>query len=354
MDISLLSHLSPALIRRGSAVKSKMIRRWADRRIRPMVAGLAADGAFGIGSLDVSDPAHYQLVSGAADRAVALIQPVGEAGLVLKAGWSPPSARCIEIEVARLRAIHGERTLKDWSALVPEVIDSGRVDDVTWMTQSLRPGSSGVAEEVSAAMSIDVACAAIASFHALTSRRTPLDASVMCRLVDEPLAIIEAARPMQAARLATLRTTLRSALDRPTLTLSVVHGDFVRSNILLSADAATVQAVIDWELAQEASLPEIDLAHFVLALGSEVSQMEQGALVEPILAGQGSPMLAWFDIARAHSQNDLDARLALSIGWIHHVAANLGKSEAFAQNQFWLSANVDRALASITENVEVS
>jgi aminoglycoside phosphotransferase (APT) family kinase protein len=130
--------------------------------------------------------------------------------------------------------------------------------------------------------------------------------------------------------LAGLRQYLTDAFNGRRLNLVFAHGDYTSENILLEKSRNRICGVFDWDLADEAGLPLLDLLYFLAAAERDRTETSYGTIFARILRCElpvhESALVA--DYCRAL---DIPADLVLPLSimtWIHHLVDRMQTREA--------------------------
>ncbi|MDX6664871.1 MAG: hypothetical protein QOG68_1077, partial [Solirubrobacteraceae bacterium] len=102
--------------------------------------------------------------------------------------------------------------------------------------------------------------------------------------------------------------------------------------LLLSGDGSKVSAIVDWELSREPAPRELDLYHLLITTRAAVEQRELGDVVAAILGDR--------TLTRP-------VRTFTLLAWLHHLAANIEKSNRYGLSRRWIRGNLDPVLAAV-------
>ncbi|WP_029041321.1 phosphotransferase [Cucumibacter marinus] len=118
------------------------------------------------------------------------------------------------------------------------------------------------------------------------------------------------------------------------------HGDFCLDNVLFDPETGDVSAIVDWGQLRMDAPVWLDPLFMILVTRSNVTQSQFGVAVadllrRPVLTGAEAAML---DDVRLASDPRL-LRAAVLLAWVHHIAANTGKSESYRAQSYWSLVN---------------
>ncbi|MDP9269526.1 MAG: phosphotransferase [Chloroflexota bacterium] len=278
---------------------------------------------------------------------------------VIKLPTTPPALRSLRREREVLAELRADARLGHWCEVLPTMLAEGELAGQPYVVQRMVPGVAAnqmVASDDGARQILTAAASAIGELHRRTTAPAAVDGTVLERWVDGPaLAVRRVGSPLAGGASADvaidrLANELHEALEGRTLPLSWVHGDFVPSNILVSADGAAVVGIVDWELAASADLPAIDLVALLLSTRAHRRRRELGQVVRELVTGARWTELeeALLDSAASRlSGAPVDSRTLVLLWWLRHVAANLTKSSRYARNRLWARWNVRAVLDAL-------
>jgi hypothetical protein len=320
------------------------------------------------------DTDDFTVVASSRDTTVIAARDAGRP-VIVKIASTPAGALRLDSEADKLTRLHRLTTLGTWRGLVPVVAGQGSSEGHQWWSQSgvdgvatlgtARPGTNSAtasAEPCHLAELTRLAHRAITTLHRGTAHHigttdstadapthdatmnTTDDAvgDAIDRIVWRPFETIANARPTRRSSLDAIGQTITSQISATSPTLCWVHGDLAPDNVLFSDDGTRVTGIVDWELAAESLPPEIDLAHFVIALVAESQRIEYGRVVAALLDGNRAVVPDWaHDRLAATMPNRWSPQTSATIAWAHHVSANLAKAPHYRTNELWLGANID-------------
>jgi aminoglycoside phosphotransferase (APT) family kinase protein len=281
--------------------------------------------------------------------AVITVGPSGQAPrAVIKLPTSSSARGTLRREEDVLAALNADPRLDDWRGVLPNVLATGHVGDKPYVVQRM---VSGVAASeivgrsgVQSRAVLTGAVAEIGGLHARTAVPAFVDRAALERWVHGPALL---ARDVSAklvgrktAKLATdrLADELRGKLEGRTLPVSWIHGDFVPSNIVVSAGGTSVVGIIDWELAGGADPPLLDVVSLLVTTRAQQRDGELGQVVRE--CATGAPWTEFEqDLIQAASLRlpgkGVDSRAAILLWWLRHVSGNLTKSTRYARSRLW-------------------
>jgi aminoglycoside phosphotransferase (APT) family kinase protein len=203
---------------------------------------------------------------------------------------------------------------------------------------------------------LTTAMSVIGELHTRTATSTTVSSAIVERWVDAPAnamrVFVTSPRSWAWADgvIDRLVEELHDALEGRTLSLGWVHGDFVPTNILMSADGVAVTGIVDWELAASNDLPLIDAVALLLSTRAHRRRRELGLVVREVLTGA-----AWCDAEKAllgsassRLRGDpVDSRTLVLLWWLRQVAGNLTKSVRYTGTGLWERWNISPVLEAL-------
>jgi hypothetical protein len=235
---------------------------------------------------------------------------------------------------------------------IPRLLESGVVDvggGCRYVVESAFPGS--VLTVHADSLVVGSALELVSSVHERSAGSTVLSIDDVDALVDPHIAALTAAglASWRVAALDHIRAVLRASLVGRELSLSITHGDCWPGNVMGAIDGRgqwRARGLIDWENGALRGLPEIDLAHYLLA-------MHPQGPVAAVLDGLGNPMqviehrMAPFGPVAANP--DLPASLCTVLAWLNHVGAGVSRAERFGPGRAWMSNVVAPVLDAVAD-----
>jgi O-antigen/teichoic acid export membrane protein len=211
--------------------------------------------------------------------------------------------------------------------------------------------------------SLAFAARAITMLHNRTSVLHIIDDAWLVRWIDQPGEQIERivgnpGSPWKRAALRALGEHQRAFWRGREVRLGTGHGDFSPGNILFAptrpepdqSQAETrVAGIVDWDRARDDAPPGFDLCHLLITTRVLLMERELGLVVRDILQHPHLDgwELAWLEEADAEGEWSGDPvvlEAMVGLVWLHHVAANIEKSERYGVSGLWTAANVDWVL----------
>lgn len=285
------------------------------------------------------DATSWSVLHATNDVVVARVSCADGPDAILKLPQTHPAELSRRREMASLAALRRHPATQAWAAAAPEVLDHGTLGEQAWSLESrIEGGTAAVALSSGAAPDRVLAGAVslISPLHRATAQERLVDDALLCSWVDEPAAAVAACSPEAAAGLDDLVVTLRRVLIGRWVTVSWVHGDVSPANLVVRD--GRVAGLVDWEAAGPDRLPELDLLGLVAALRCQSHTEEFGAVARALLE---RPWTEDEVAALAAGPNPHLPRQALVLlAWLHHVATNVAKSEAYPANRVWVLRNV--------------
>ena len=317
-----------------------------------ILAGLPADR--------VGDPGGWVLsrrLWSATGIAIAVAGPANEdARVVVKIASDDHAAAALASSRMRLERLAGDERLSDWSALLPRVLDHGRVDDAEYLVETAMPGVPAqrlLRHPAARARLLPAAAASIAQLHRRTRAPHLVDERSLTEWVDGPVDSLVASvgpsalEPDAVDLLERLRKALRSRLAGRRVYVGWIHGDYWPGNLLASADGATVTGIVDWDQADPAGLPTHDALHLVLYSRRLLAQREFGDVVVGFLGGDPLDHIerASLDIALDPTDPE-ELRLGAILAWLRHVAT-FAPVPGHGTSRRWVRRNIVTVLRAV-------
>ena len=276
---------------------------------------------------------------------------VGTAGrstpsVVVKAARTPRGSVGLRDAQAALRQLRGDPRVGDWAALLPETLAVARsaVGEVVVVEQLAPPpgpngvkGPAAVDHRDSAA---SLVLATLQELHRRTGRVVTLDEAWARIWIDEPAGVIRdwltEVDPAAGDAIDVVSARLRTAFVGTDRTVSWIHGDLTVANTALATGPLRVTHVLDWELASDQGLPEIDEILLRLSERQRTERRELGDLVVSDLTGDPER-----DDPRS-AESDL-----VLLTWLHHVASVVRKTSHLQPTSWWAQRNVRQVLRCV-------
>lgn len=290
------------------------------------------------------------------DICIFLGLPGQPAAAVVKLSGSPASARALSRHQAAVKELARKQGLGQKTTLLPRLLAYGALGNRIYVAETLIPGVNGAQALSQGAPMAEVvrnASAAIGSLHQATSRTVEIDSAILDDWVDAPITRVRTAlhRPLPGSSdaLDRLGDELKSALRGKSLSVSWIHGNFVPENFLIDPTTREVTGIVDWGLARNNALSQIDLAWLIMGTRIHMRHQELGSIVLDLITDKDG---GWTDLehevltsaASAQEGSALPTRPLVLLTWLHHVSSNLAKAEYYTGSWFWFSRNIESVL----------
>jgi aminoglycoside phosphotransferase (APT) family kinase protein len=275
---------------------------------------------------------------------------------VIKLPMSAPAGAGMAAETAALTALRADPRVGDWQRFIPQPLASGALHGRPYRVDRALRGDTvldRVTDPSRRRRFVEAAADAIHDLHARTSTSVRADGELVARWVDRPVGQLisrHGRAPRRAARLRALQGELHGALAGRTLSVAAVHGDYWLGNVLFSGDGPS--GVVDWDASGLRELPVMDLLHLVLYTRRLVTGRDLGEIVREQLAGGG-----WSTHERRllearggwGVEGSLDARPALLLYWLRHVAHHGGQEgpRRTLEQRVWEHRNLRPVLTAL-------
>ncbi len=310
--------------------------RLADRRCRREAAAIIP----GLLRVARPDTTSWSLLHVTTDVAIARLSPPTGPELVLKLPRTHEAELSRRREMATLVALRGDPRTKRWAVAAPALVDHGTVGPQAWSVETMLHGLAG-GPALEGGMSPDRLLAGagelLLGLHRATGELTTVDDRLLRMWVDEPAALVVAACPDAAPGLADLTRTLHRVLAGRAVTVALTHGDVSPANLVVER-SGRVAGLVDWEIARSERLPELDLVGLIAGLRAQLRTEEFGEVVLALLQRPwNEDEIAVLDRG---PNSHLPRPALVLLAWLHHVAANLGKSGQYEANRVWIARNV--------------
>ncbi len=144
---------------------------------------------------------------------------------------------------------------------------------------------------------------------------------------------------------------LCAALEGQPITVGWTHGDYGPGNILMGPDRE-VTGIIDWEFAQPADFPSLDIVTLLLTVRMYVHGQELGRVVRDLL---GSPHWGETESARVAAAPDAATWQAIGIDrvillcWLRHTASMIERCSRYGTSGLWLHTNIHTVLDALRD-----
>jgi aminoglycoside phosphotransferase (APT) family kinase protein len=309
---------------------------------------------------DLPPPAEWtavQPVPTIADRMVFAMGPPGQHPVaIVKIAQKGDAASNLERETATIRALQADARLGEWRTLLPLVLATGEQDDDVYRAERLLPGTPATRllsagtdrQRLQRSMA-----EAIGILHHQTATTCRIDVTRLRSWVYEPidtLLELSAFRPGWSnfrPAIGRMRSNLGEELLDQSVALSWIHGDYWPANVLVADDGQTITGIIDWDLAEPAGLPLLDIMHLIVTMRMMERRQEMGVVVSALLRDQDwtpeeEALLAsaWATLPGSR----ISTRQVLLLAWLRHVDHTRTKARRFGGPILWESQNVERVL----------
>jgi hypothetical protein len=303
----------------------------------------------------------------------------GVSHALLKISVTERGAASLGRHVAELQRLHADPRFTGCGFKLPEILAFERTPDSIRLIERVLPGEDGritIQSPRNRGKALRAAVHAMAALHHRTATTTVIGEDWLRRWVDQPAGQLE--RPVCTLMTPQHRRDAIAAFRREqlhfwrglALPLGCGHGDFSPGNILFSCAkddppntsaiddneplmTIKVEAIIDWDRATTDAPPGFDASHLALTARATVSGEEIGLVVRQVLikAKWTREEEEWLSAAVASDAglggwpHEPGANRAIAgLAWLHHVTANLEKSNRYARNRLWVTANIERVL----------
>lgn len=295
------------------------------------------------------DAERWRLLHATSDLVIGRIEASSRPSEVLKLPLTHRGELGRRREMATLASLHADRRTEAWAVAAPCVVAHGTAGDRVWSRESYLPARSG-AEAIADGLRPDALLlggAALASgLHRATGAPGIVDDDRFRTWVLEPAGAVVAACPEAESGVTALVETLRSVLAGRTVTVTRTHGDLSPANLRVGTEGS-VTGLVDWEAATPEGLPEVDLVGLVAATRSLVDTREFGEVIRDLMRRP------WNEeevaVVAAGPNRHLPRAAVVLVAWLHHVATNLTKSDAYAGNRVWVVRNVITVAEALAE-----
>lgn len=309
---------------------------------------------------DLPPPAGWtsvQPVPTIADRTVLTMGPARQRPVaIVKLAPTGDAATNLERETATIGALRAEARLGDWRNLLPLVLTAGEADGMVYRAERMLPGApatrflsaGGDRQRLQ-----DSLAEAIGVLHQQTATTGRIGAAQLRSWVYDPIDVLlelsgsRSGWSTYRTAIGRLQADLREELLDQSVALSWIHGDYWPANVLVADDARTVTGIVDWDLAEAAGLPLLDIMHLIVSMRMIGRQQEMGVVVSALLRDpdwtreeQALLDSAWAALPGSR----IGTRQVLLLSWLRHVDHTRTKARRFGGPTLWESQNVERVL----------
>ncbi len=262
-------------------------------------------------------------------------------------------------EKENMEKLHADSRLLEIRRLIPKVLIHGEVENQIYLVEQIIPGMTAhdfFRYRLRSAHIQAKAIAKITEFHRRTATTRQIGSEEIKRWVDEPIAIVQnslanlSVLDSYQPALNRLADRLSSAFSGCYFPLSWIHGDFAPGNILVTPDGEDITGFVDWEIAQNDSLPFVDLSMLLITTRMVIHQQEMGLVVRSLLADERWTRneVGFWNWANQQWNCDLDDRQAvILLCWLQHVANNISKSSRYRYHRLWVFNNIETVLRGL-------
>lgn len=272
---------------------------------------------------------------------------------VLKLTDAAGGAVALEREAATLALLGSTPLADELRSRLPEVIDTGSLDNWSYLLLRALPGVPATAPFLDPSRREAVLNAA-ASFawrlHAETSNMRRVEVEDRDAWVTHPIeATGSLLGPADNERLQHLSAATIAQLPA-TASTGWIHGDFWSENVLVDARTLAVTGIVDWDSAVPRGLAIHDQLHFLLygrktgratEIGEEICRMLGGT--SRLDAGEAAIVDRVVTDFQPETR-DASLRTALTLYWLRLVATNLERQPRITKRRAWVDANVRQVL----------
>ncbi|GGA52963.1 phosphotransferase [Pelagibacterium lentulum] len=290
----------------------------------------------------------------------------------LKIAWSTPGIDALTREMFMGESLRSNPRLQDLKHLLPQTLFSDRHASALMCAEAVLPGRRGssvlFSPDANRISSLADAARAITAIHHATATEIEIAQDWKRRWINAPLAILGAhgtprARTSRQLLLPALEAHMSDFWLGRTLPLGASHGNFSPGNLLFEHNAKKdarglthlrLTGILDWDHAEYDAPQGFDICTLALITRTMAEGQELGPIVHELL---GKPSWrpaerSWFgpppDGSFDWHDDPQTIRHLVILAWLHHVSANLDRSEASRSNKLWLGLNVDWVLRKIT------
>jgi len=261
---------------------------------------------------------------------------------VLKIASTPQGTAALERSAQVVELLESDARLADWSHVLPRRLRAIPTHDGELVVlEQLLPGRDAASLVTGTDLwrVVPETLRCIGALHQATTAVLTVGQALLQRWVDEPLLVLarwyaDGGRPRSVA-LDQLRARLHNDLAGREVRVGWIHGDLHPGNVLLRPDTLEVSGLLDWERADHAGLPDVDVAHLLLSVRMATQRRELGELVCRVLDGRTTLSL----------DGEVPEQAAVLLCWLHHVSGIVSKTDRFRCGGYWAARNVDLVVA---------
>jgi aminoglycoside phosphotransferase len=349
-----VSSLRPRLGRAWLEWRNEGRRRAAMEALEGALVELASAGGLPSGSWGVQ-----RVLPTETDVTVALLGPVGGVQLGVGRIAEPGHDGADLIRNAEVLAeLAADERLGEWRAVIPVPLAHGTYRGRAYAVETLQPGavaSRWLARPTELSAVVAAGTAAIGKLHRATAHRATVDDAVLDRVVERPLAVLQAVGARHDAEHAPavaqrLHRHLEERLRGRACATARTHGDYWLGNLLVRQQESGIEGIVDWGAARADGLPVQDLHHLLLTTRACRDRVPMGRLVVAALEGSlwtpeerrllGTAGWSW-------PTGPADDPALTLMTWLDHVASVVAKRPAYGADRRWKGTVVDPVLRAL-------
>jgi O-antigen/teichoic acid export membrane protein len=345
---------------------------WRSGQTSPLVLGNTAASAL----LQIDEPgaSGWRPAGGVHSQSDSSIQFLGVPGeppaVVVKTARTEQGMAALQRGNDRLERLRGDARTSDCGFDLPRLLAQRRTAEGLVAIEAAIPGEDGrvvLRRSEARATALAAVARALTLLHHRTSVQSTIDEDWIVRWLDHPegqMNLIAKGLGHAGRRGAWLRafvTEQRAFWIGRTAALGVSHGDLSPGNVIFAPTRANngtpepvrLAAIIDWDASQDDAPTGFDICHLLITSRMLLWDRELGLVVGDLLRNPqwNADELACLDAAEANGEwarDPLATKAMIGFVWLHHVAANIEKSERYRANRLWVASNVDWALRTYT------
>ena len=334
-----------------------------------------------LGSTGIAGAADWQpvrVISSQSDVQTTVIgEPPDRARAVLKTTLTSFGTRSLISHCEQVRQISNDPRLSGCGIAFPEILGVDQSTSAMHLLERVLPGEDGrivLRRARIRAPALKAAALALTDLHARTSKPCEISEAWLMRWIDQPVTLLSDARGLLMSAtdwreaITAFRQEQRRYWTGRQTRLGLGHGDYSPGNILFEAtppdlriqrddgslsSKANVSAIIDWDKASQDAPLGIDICNLALTCrtlssGDDLGRAVCGLLLAPYWTHEETDWISVTDSSGtgdpAWYQDHSTVRALAGLAWLHHVAGNLEKSDAYANSRLWMASNVERVL----------
>ncbi len=278
---------------------------------------------------------------------------------ILKIPQSDQELKRLNRHYQTLEILNKNSSLGEWRSYLPKVLSTFDEMDRRVFVEQLTPGVDACQFLTSKNALIQMqkaAFAAIRPLHVKTVTSLTIDIHWLDNKLKFPRNKLQ---ELLTAKLITLEAftaylqledQIRKALFEREIAVSWIHGDYVPKNILIAPDGTHVSGILDWELAVDDGIPQLDLYHFLIVCRSIQSGDEYGESVSALLNGEGWSLFEKQLLEAARTGlpgEEIKPRMLTLLSWLRHISGNLSKTNRYNRQWWWIGRNIEEVLRNV-------